>query len=270
MNSHMGERGLFPAPALGQHGSHLHTPSTHWSTVSQTPKAKLPPATSLHWVRGTRLTVAKVILRWNFKYGFIFFCVFIYWRGFSSRTLWRSSTHLCSIPLWLHHSLTCCNTFPVNLCHAVGLPLSAFLLSIYLWCPWNTGQNRLCAQYAGASVFYQCRIVFHLPFLYPCDRAVKSLGQGLQVSSVLPRLWDECSAGHHGSPQMLLLYKDTCTPSACMNSHVRQPASFLTAFLPENKSLDNHISENLHKLKGRDFFLEKQQRIWRTKETAVR
>lgn len=63
IKSHMAKQGLFPALALGQH-SHLHTPS---STMSQTPKAKFPPATSLHWVRGTWLTVAKAILEVGFQ-----------------------------------------------------------------------------------------------------------------------------------------------------------------------------------------------------------
>lgn len=102
-----------------------------------------------------------------------------------------------SVPfsLWIHHCLTCCNTLPVNLYSPTGVPLSASLLSIYLWRPWHIGQNHFCAQCARTSAFYQCCIAFPLPFLFPCGKAVKSLGQGLQVCSTIPWLWDECITG---------------------------------------------------------------------------
>lgn len=137
IKSHMGKQGLFPALALGQH-SHLHTPS---STMSQTPKAKLPPATSLHWVRGTWLTVVKVILEVGFQTWLcLLLCFYLLKRLLFTHALEKLSPSVW-FSLWLHHHLTCCNTLPVNLYSTVGLPLSASLLSIYLWCPRNIGQN---------------------------------------------------------------------------------------------------------------------------------
>ena len=73
----------------------------------------------------------------------------------------------------------------------------------------------------------------------------------------------------NGNLEMLLLYNNTCSPFAFMNSHIREPAP-CWEFLPENRSLDNHISKNLHKIKGRGSFFEKQHRNWRTKENNWR
>lgn len=209
MKSQVGEQGRFPALPLGQH-SHLHTPS---STTSQTLKAELaelPAATSLHWVSGTWLTAAKVILKGDFKHGFIF-SIFIYWRGFSPRLLWRSSSHLWN---FLPGSSRSCLLQHIT-CKPLQHCWTASFLPIYLWWPWNIRQNPLHARYARTSAFYQCCVLFPLPFLLACDGVVKSLGQELQMSSVFLQLWDECSAG----PQLRPRYA-AATPHLCSRIHM--------------------------------------------------